>query len=255
MGNCLLTQLKESVDNTNLLKMDEFIISIEFTNENKNPFAFLSATGSGDVTVRTKDGSAIFYVGGSEEPVSSYTVVDGQAAPNVTIKGTGEKDIIVNNKYNIYTINVSQINFVLKNKIFAYLNLPITYLQMSPSTKMYDSYVDDIANIVSPRLRQLAISKNMGITGNFADIAVATMLTQITIGDTGITGTVEEYVERRRAAGDTVSSSPITIPWIGTTGITIGGNSIPAVSGTTLSWTADTITISGTGGADIVVSA
>lgn len=257
--NCLVTKLKESVQNDNLNKLGE----ITFIASNRSQYFGINA--------EQVDTVALSYTGGSGEayaPTGSgnmYLTYNSDL-DHITIKAQpkypitrissvlpagGLKELaycrittieITLGRYNDYIINNISLNFddldkwpdktILKNII--YVQIDGAYAKRN-YTKGSLATISKFTNIEKLMLDCTAI------TGNISQLGTLTSLTDLQINYSEyITGTIEEFVTAQRSKGRTTESTGISVN-IENSNITFEGS---AVQGTkTLTWTADSISL------------
>lgn len=94
-------------------------------------------------------------------------------------------------------------------------------------------------------LTQLNIVLCKGLTGQLSSLGNLTKLTSIAIGDTNISGSIEDFVVAQRTSGRTACEF-LDMAWIGSSKVTFNGGTISNSGSTVLSWTSSTITLAGT---------
>ncbi len=94
-------------------------------------------------------------------------------------------------------------------------------------------------------LIQLNITLCKGLTGQLSSLGNMTKLTSINLGDTNISGSIEDFVVAQRASGRTACET-LHVSWIGSSKVTFNGGTISNSGSSVLSWTSSTITLGGT---------
>lgn len=259
-NNCLVTKLKGSVD-ADLPKLG--VLKLEVNNSatgyrpigirivegatvtvsspNSNIYSDLQGTVTDNPRIISPSGSntySFFTSGAIVEISSKYKLAaliwDGDIKP-VEIKDLKYSEGLVNIT-GYLTGNLSDMSQLIN---LTRLETPsATY-----DTTMLLGNISALSTLVN--LTYLAIGKRRGITGALKDIGSLTHITDLQIGDTVISGSIEEFVAAQRLAGRTTCGQ-LNVPYIGTTAVTFNGGSITAASNSVLSWTASTITLDGT---------
>lgn len=263
MENCLVNKLKSVVNNDNLLKMDEFIVSV-----NNIPVSdtaqqavhigsprpiTLTVLGNGaiatsyenlindpktEITITTSD--VYFSIGDYEVKIGGkYTINDFQTrSAQHTILSINIEQFkysenietikILGNGYNI-TGATGDINCLLSKTNLSIINL-----------NSCKNIHGDISNFVAPLLRNFEIRDSL-ISGNINNFGRNINLSWLTLTATNLSGSIESFVASARNAGRTTAEIHMNI---NNTNITFNGSTYTDAGGS-LSWTANTITFNG----------
>lgn len=249
MGNCLVTKLKGAVDNSNLLRIGEGCFEVM---ENKTANTIITAAKS-PITIRKKDGSAFNAVANGETK-TGVTSVYGNA---ITLSDAGI--YVIDDKYKVtavnsqrlynsypdtfdysplYSLNVTY-GVALIDKLPKYKDTlkELIYTNVSLSENNL-SYISVLTNLQTLQLSTLlGVSLTTGTFGSFIPASVTTFRG----GDGYMSGSIEDFVAARRAAG--VTEGSLSMAWLGD-GVTFNGNAV-GIATKTLSWTGSTITFGG----------
>lgn len=249
MGNCLVTKLKGAVDNDNLLRIGEGCFEVM---KNKTSNTIITATQS-PITIRKKDGSAFNAVTNGETKTGVTSVI-GNA---ITLSDAGI--YVIDNKYKVEAVNSQQLyanypdtfdysplySLDVMNGVVRIDKLPkykdtlieLIYTNVSLSENNW-SYISLLTKLKTLQLSTiLGVSLTTGAFGNFIPASVTTFRG----GDGYMSGSIEDFVAARRAAG--VTEGSLSMAWLGN-GVTFNGNAV-GVGAKTLSWTGSTITFGG----------
>ena len=238
MGNCLVTKLKASVENSDLHKMDEFFINVVGANSKQIGFIW-------------NDGTT-FEQGVEFSEGLTYTKI---AASYATVSGSGT--IKVKNKYNLTLFNdqvsngialeelyysplnvfsISGITFPDANSIVLKLN-GLTVLQVGQSQTPLR-----IENVLKHKetLSNFIFNYNNFVKGSMFEYGRLKSLTS-GIGvayNRGITGSIEDFVAGRVFEGQ--ASSPSTVSFYDgeSHSITFNDAELPHIGSTNLTWSA-----------------
>lgn len=262
MKSCLITKLKGTVDNSSLLKLGEVLTTIDGVNSptllNLYPVTGKTLTISADTDCLSVD-NGVSYV--SEVVISDNTECYVNNADTVNLKIYPKYDILKAGKWN----DMENVSTVIKNlDIFAYSKNIV-------EIRLRDSNTDNgnIKNI-KKCINLTSLYTNDGCTCNLSDLAEFTMLRHLTLprnsyGDLSvlanihtlteingcfynsrITGSIEEFVSIRRAAGQTTGTISGTYIFADCPNITFNGSPMGKNDSNKLIWDATTITISDT---------
>lgn len=267
MGNCLITRLKESVQNSELRKMNEFVIDVKpygSFNPSKS-IIFRLQSGETNKEIRT---SGTFVDENGNSLGNTITLLDYPNDNNIRISPSGGK-IFFPYRYSsaaklVFDMPVSYVeHFDLSELTNCFVGL-LNITEISPYGKVtdiplcYNIYiaarnvygtVEDFVNRheMAARSEQQTIDiyTAPNISGDFADFGFFAPLYHLLLRNTNISGSLESFVNIKRSLG--VQSGTIETNGLGTNNnITFNGTPISAEVGTTdLSWTATTITYNG----------
>ena len=229
MANCLVTQLKEVVQNNNLeiFGRGEF----ELFNGGTNYIQFNAGTKitviSGDLTLNGKTEITIPDAGGSLNDVVA----------------SGNGIIAVSNKYAIFAINIAG---QFDSKAIAYSALKNLTLTRYSSSRCNDEI--RISDFVNCPLKSITINSNYNLVGSYGDlmdlgftdvkIYNAGGLTlqnfkikmydlgrntntntfgsiMVAIKTNNVSGSIEDFVAARKVAGQSASESNVTFTYLG----------------------------------------
>jgi len=252
-NDCLVTKLKKSVNNSDLMKLGVITMQVSAI----DPF-----NANNNIKLRYKDESGKAITDGmfmNSQGVPTGTSKDVNANTDTyLILDVNQCNVDIYNKYAVKELSCGA-RFYLDLKMLSYCN-ELTYLEAnltgtleqlaslsSIETILTHNDSNLIGNISAIKdLSSITVLKITGITGvygNIADLGKLTSLTRLAIGDTRISGSVEDFVAAQRLNGRTTCEG-ILVPYLGTnTGITFNGAAAPKASNQTLSWTASEITI------------
>lgn len=146
MGNCLVTKLKESVDNPSLLKIDE----VMFHNVGSGNFTIRVNSNTGP-SVATIIGDGYFDESGTHTTSHEFT----NTIVSVPFVGDGNANIKCSNKGNINYLNAQGLNFA-----------DLKYLT-ELATLYGANHYGDIANIHLTKIKSLTTSGS-GVYGDLA---------------------------------------------------------------------------------------
>ena len=235
MGNCLKTQLKESVANDSLMKLGEFRVK----NKN-NVTTTLGFKGTGSITISiigsgsikdfngnplttpytkmlsTVDNSLIKMTPGTEISVDkkyglTYFYCDGQANVDLDTLFSGSK-ITQCNINGATNVALSSFSKLPGNITIFYLSsctgVDITDFDKIPSTIVNFTYANlatapaidttELSNLAIANLsnlKRLAINGNINCTGSIVSLAAFIKLLELNIENTVIIGSVEEMLD------------------------------------------------------------
>jgi hypothetical protein len=239
MDKCLVTKLGASVSG-NFPKLGELIIDI-------------STVG---ITPLSSD--AMYFVGADMELRGdiefSDDSTDGADASNHAkyLKPNQTGQLVFKNKYGLTKFSIPTTSTAVKfvNEVdikeLAY-NSDLSYLICGTGNKLKG----DIACLADKKLTTARLDGNVHLEGDIVAFAATfhnAVVNNLTItnfslmGDTEITGSIEELVQAIRALGSTASNAQQSFN-VSATGATFNGSPISAASGLKLSWTTNPNTI------------
>lgn len=249
MGDCLKTQLKETVANNNIRKMDEF--PVYFKNASNVLFGgkyVINYTDS-PVTIRLGDGltsvatsrAHVFKISGTGTlfiPQKKYiSILQCETANGCDMKYSDLKYLstlkTLSTTGNCSTMTLSELSTLVS----------LTIITSTDWTHL----TGDIKDLYSPGwlLSVLNLSTAKSITGDFKYLGRFTNITNIRITSTPITGSIENFVAVQRGIGGRTTGS-VTFQVGNLTNITFNGVKCTGSSTTdTITWTADSITYNG----------
>lgn len=286
--NCLLTKLKATVndDSLDILITDDYLrmelpvatsvgvdnaVVIYGTNEDPVDIEVLDGT-----ITRVPDGSTLID---STHALIGSTYMDNSTQGFVVSSTNSTVHVIVKNPDKVKGISgivsvtggISQIEKMTGLEVF-YINTnnrgyssPAfslsdigwgSFTSLIRLADLYGNITGDISSLsaLPATMTQISLNNNSEITGNINSLGKFTNLTILGLNGTGITGTVESFVQAMRANGKTTNSEGINI---GNTlsNATFNGATIPSGTAKTLTWTASTITITDGSSYNVTVNA
>lgn len=265
MENCVVTKLIGVVDNDNLSKVG--VLQYEVYVDNGKAFK-IQCTNAGESVITLKNATVASAVRGTviDSTHVSIGAVGQSGITYITINENITSVIVeVSNKYNItylgepgikaiknglaeidYLSELSELqlkNYGSDSNLSAFANAKYTN---SLTRLMIDNSKEKMSGDISylsifENLQYFRCTINAAISGSILSFGALTDLAQLNIDGTSISGTVEEFVAAQRTAGRTTGSILLgyTMALVTYNGLPITGS-----SNKTLSWTADSITIS-----------
>lgn len=242
MGQCLITKLKESVKDSSLLKIGEktFILkankSVTLRGNN-----MLVRVVSGDTFNAVSTAS---YVP-AQYNIKEYSIVSGYVA----FTNNGDTDMIVGvrelSKMLAFSSQTSE-DVEIDLSFFDIYQKDMEELTLW-GAKVVGGTLQDILHINDTKRTIVLNFRNcQGLSGNYEDLGDFELNSMPIVANCpNVTGEIIEFVKRQRAAGKTTASYNEN-DWCSGSGLTFNGVKVPAISWTTISWTADTITFNGT---------
>lgn len=249
MGNCLITQLKGSVDNNNIRKMDEF--PVYFKNASNVLFGgqYVIDYQASPITYRLGDGLTatatsrphVFQISGTGVlfvPQKEYiNILQCETTNGCTMEFSDLKYLstlaTLATVGNCVTMTTSQLNELKK------LNL-----LDSPGWTNLTGSINDFY-FQNSNLSVFAIGLAQNVTGDFKYMGRFHSINTIRITYTGITGSIEDFVAVARGMGGRTTGS-VTFQNGSESNITFKGVKCTGTSSSdTIVWTADSITYNG----------
>jgi hypothetical protein len=274
MENCLVRKLKGVVNNDNLEKLGIIRISIgTYESNSKYYISFnlgdtehgISLLGDNNIVgtypseiLAKVDNHHVNYLGTENTSIN----------PLIQVEESGVAVLEIDNKYALkyFLLNDRCTSCAIKGGMKAFKS-SMEYIDVGHYSEPV--YTKDLVDLVSLKYFNLnnnfysfngnlldlsvltnvevlwANSINNKVTGNITDIGNLINLKQIKFsGNTGVTGSIEEFVAAQRLAGRTIESTGIDFSR-GMANVTFNGNSTLTNHACTLTWTADSITYDG----------
>lgn len=271
MGNCLVTKLKEAVNNDTLLKLDEMKVPV--------------VNGYIRLNVLDENGAYVKGVGKVKVAGESYYEVGNGWSSNMKISGLDSLEVgyvIIGNKYKIASLsgcflwsddviesikyspitqiisgdfdsynNSDKMNFQVKSMVAAFPGLTVLGIGGKNAS-------GDIADLypLKEKLTQLhafgsLVGSSANLTGDWTDLGYFTKLTTINIMSIwkGVSkGSIEDFVAKRLSVVPNTAGS-FTGSWLGDGGrVTFEGSPIVNRQSTLVEWDANgTITVTQSG--------
>lgn len=230
MNQCLVTKLKASVNNDSLPILGGFIVKVTNLSDR---LRMLFAGCTMDV-----DGSATIYDNATDNviPVPFASIADIKVS-------AGTYKLVVKDKYNLTQIAFRGTN---DNDLRPCVSFNIeelepctelTVLSLS-RTKCYG----DIKYISGLTSMSFVDVNYTDVTGDIASLGKMTNLTNWSIANSKLIGSIENFVKAQRANGRTVFSTGIP-SHIYNTNITFNGVKVSSNPADKLTWTENTITL------------
>jgi hypothetical protein len=238
MGKCLVTKLKQSVQNPYLLGINEY----GFVLKAGDVIDGLKLNRAADTTVsleqRVGDATISGYTGNS----FPYDITNSTNYSRVEVTITGgsiDSFLVITNKYLIIDPSAAVIGMELKEIV---KNFPNTDRLVYPYH--IKGEIKDLCDFEHLVLLRYNESDDYKITGDIADLApLAGQLTEIRLYDADeVDGSLEEFVSRARSNGMTTGT--LKFSGFRYSNITFYGEGISdgTSMGKNLTWTADSIT-------------
>lgn len=237
-NNCLVTKLKESVQNENLPKLGVIRIPL-MANQTSQNNKVLSATVDADVLPTLSLISGDFTLYDPQNNVISLPfefITAGQYVKVTT--GNTAPVIEISSKYAIRglgnILNKASRDFSVKDLIW----LPLEVLECST---VMEQKVEDVIKIQT--LIELILAGN-NCTGDFTELGKLVNLTRLDCYGVrnGLVGTIEGFVAKTRLAGRTTGSITFRPQHYATT-ITYQDAALDFQYTWTIAWTADSISV------------
>ena len=269
MGNCLKTQLKEVVDNSNLDKLGVLRIQRVY-NESDNPdIAYLGINRSvipdGEVVTLTIVGDGYFtrsYGGASVGKTYEVRkpVLDEPSTLSLWTSN-GDYTIEVDNKY-AFCLNQSPKDYKVKIDDTFYTSIEIiagigyygNLANVDPTKITFVKFENEQLHTVTYKeedITRLSLLTHLSLVEAFPEIKMSILGTLIHLTGTMqiacASGSIEQFVAAQRAGGRTTFDGTLNLRWLGAKGlVTFNGSTIPNVEAGNLTWTENTITFRGT---------
>lgn len=256
MENCLLTQLKSSIANDNLMKLGEFVV-LPFFNENEgkyylsvrlqtNTATFLRVVGAGYFPNTAKE-----YVipANTYEPISvegcdAHTKLYVQNKDyylDIFLSSRNTIDLNIFRYRNISEFSVYSTDRLIKGDLSAFSNNTILRSLIISRDSGKDEITGDISSFASClSLQRLDLRNQSEIVGDLSSVAHLSLANFNVWGASGIYGSIENYIAKRRLIEPTGSMTfccySDKITWKGA-----AAHGVSPVAAN-LSWTNNTIT-------------
>ena len=237
MGNCLVTKLKESVENSSLKKIDEVKLFVVPQLKGAGGNNRLAIESTGEHTIRV-DGNGYFALSDAElvtNPKTSYTFTGskdfyfGDNACNVFISNKSSITKLYSNGTNLtyksfVNCDISELKFMPALKIIRFPFGP-TYGRLSDIPKIGDNIENfsfggapnvkgDLKDLLplaaggaNTKLKGITLADGNVLTGNYRDLGPFIGLTDLSVACPGVTGSVEELVAAQISYGRTTSNN------------------------------------------------
>lgn len=265
MANCLVTKLLAVIDNPNLEKYGILTFSIPSVTSFSSG-VYVNIKSSKATTITTEDS---YFCDTSGNPIngtaenSKTLTVPANTSTKVYAPIAGGT-YSVQDKYSLtelssfystyYDLSMFKWCTEMVQILRYYGNLSdlanlsnLTVLR-SPKPSGLDGDISVFAD--KTKMTYLDIGTNQRVTGNVSDLGALILLTRADIGDTGVGGTLESFVQAQRAARVAAgmsagNSTGITMNYLHYTNITFDGEAVPTTfnSNCVLTWTDTTITL------------
>lgn len=284
MGNCFVTKLKETVNNSSLKKLGHVVY--ELKNPSTETFYILGTSKEGVIAeIRGAKFDSGHY--GTQVIDDTHISVGTNTTNNPTFKikdiESANVEVEVYDKYSIIRIGYSIINledfdysnlmFIYNSTLFGHTSTLTKFVDLSVLQSSGGNLTGDISSLSGlTSLSRLSI-ENANLTGNISSLSGLTNLTDINLGNcpkvhgdiaalgtltqlnrlslwhgstiiNQYSGSLESFVAAQRANGRTVNSTGIRDIY-GLDGVTFNGSLIAYKLNRVLTWTADTITFDG----------
>lgn len=256
MNNCLITRLKGSVDNDSLLKIGELRLK------------------ASKVELAKSEGSSLDYIchqGGiySDSDKKKPITHSGIESNSVTIYADSDSIFSILPKYNLTELYLTGLDSVsgglssfnikglrnldIKGNIeddVENLNKDIValFITQAPNIKMSLDSISKFKN-----LTYLTLKSPSQLVGDISRLGSLINLTNLNIDEnTGISGTLESFVQAQRQYGRKTNSTGILCGYLAGTQITFNNEQLVTLYDKKLVWTETTITLSNTNGESAV---
>lgn len=221
-NNCLISQLKDVVNNNKLVKVDELLLTV---NKKSSISDATFEQGLGIAYNATEHG--VIKVTAPGKVGTAVDAINQDSILYSTDSGTTASIFFKNDDYYIKLSNKSNIKILLD--------------KVSSRHSIYSINLSDLEYCIS--LQQFRIRKNPNVKGNIKYLGKLTSLTMCRLDGTQATGELVEFVKAQRAAGRTTCADN-TFSFGVSSLMTFNG--IPCENmNTYLSWTENTITYNG----------
>lgn len=260
--DCLVTKLKGSVNDLTIPKLGNFIFkgySGEAEASGAN-YVRLLYEGKGTVSIEKGDISNVATGERSGNKLTgeelTFNIAQGDFVFNVEKYNLLSFLIYYNELSDSSSLNTKDFQYCSKiQKLEAHgmkgdlsdLAQITTLVNFnSESLKDTDYLIGDIKALVSNKnITSINTNRNIMIEGDIASLGSLTKLTFFNLGNTKISGNIEDFVKAQRAAGRIVATMD-NLPYLGACrGLRFNGNAITNQETNTLSWTSTTITLNG----------
>ena len=250
MGNCLKKQLKESVNNSNLLKLGELVLKmhqVETPTSDKSILTIGNSTDTPCIVSVSNGGAFVLDYSDINDQSKHLTSLEISDATRTLYFINANFDIHISNKY-----VVSELSFGYNSSIGGnYIDMkfmPVLVIVTVQHSMYFDGDVNDLLDngnighgifteIRASRLKLSSVAKNTNATtiilggsdiqDDIAILAPLTSLTALNVGSTDVFGTVESLAEGMIAAGRTSGTLAITADG---TQVTYNGSSFTTVT-------------------------
>lgn len=195
-NNCLVTKLKGTVNNDNLLKFGEFVI---INSDNRSGEITLRAH-SGTITVTTYQENGTL--------VNTYTV--GTSNENIAISSS-EKKISINNKYNLSIYGTDSLILASTDLNALLYSNDLRAIYCSTNTWLQDHSFDILNAKRWSNLINITLINSFNITGTLNDIAThpnVANIENIDIHETAISGSLNDVTSMPKITVINVEDCP-----------------------------------------------
>ena len=222
MGNCLETKLKASVNNPNLEPFGK--IKVYIIEKGTNTTLGIQAVRNDSVVASTEDGSYFYGTSLSSIPITTSLQ---------NLNGSNNCVVDITNYYDLSLLSIETSG--LENYNHDY-DIPVEKLQWLQSlTAFAVPLKGSLSNIVFPAsLTWFGPAYSPYLIGDIKPLAKATSLTNVLINVSGVSGTVEGFVEEALKASTPITSKSYERFRVSYTAVHFKGASI--TSNGTLSW-------------------
>lgn len=252
MENCLVTRLKGTVNNPDLIQLGHYRAVFD----HETSYGALT-TGNLPVTISVVSGNARIFEYGDIEV--SFPITISNTTFYKIIPGDGDCVLDFDNKYTAETLdflisNAKPGSFQLEELEY-FTNLTHLFGSESDSALIFDTFDEYKKGLVLDRIVLIGL-RSYFVTGNikfipyiFPNIVSDNNAQQergVCLYSSLITGALEDLVRSYRSIGKTVNSLKL-LGWVRKADITFNGHSLADASydNSTLSWTATTMTLNG----------
>lgn len=201
-NDCLVTKLKGTVNNNNLLRLGEFAIHVIATSSGQDrEFTWIAGQAG---YVRTLDGSNKIKYISSTGAFTNYVEIPAGTRNHTIIFDSGEYDIVIGNMYNMRTCNPyaeDGLAFSANlNRLAEYSKDLFEISSGTTSNSVKTAIYLNLDNFAKNDSTSLGIVSNLNgpgfITGSIESLAAKPNLKQLFINNsTGVTGSIEKLVE------------------------------------------------------------
>lgn len=200
MGNCLVTKLKNVVDNDNLEYLDWVKINGTFLSDQFNDNIFSEVDSNVEIRLLNTDGATISRNGNYVRVTSGSTnklqlLVPRYLLHNINVLGVNVQfDLLEFSKiFNLNSFSSNNSNFLNKNlSVFAnFSNL----LRISGREFAYNGNISALADC--PKLQEIIFSYSPNIQGDLSSIKDMPNLKKVTLNNTYVTDTTDAVTYMR----------------------------------------------------------
>ena len=198
-NNCLVTKLKGVVDNDNLPLLGVFILKRKAFRDGDTSVSALRLQASKDITVSVKEGEGGYFATTRDDLINLNTVT------SILIPANQQTYLYFHNSnYNIYIEHKNSINdFYISGdssnhgKFEFSINDLASFEELSTFRSVYHYASGNVSYLPDSDMREFTCVNTPQVVGDFACFGKYPNISICTIYGTGITGSIESFVQEQ----------------------------------------------------------